>query len=100
VVVLFAPADDVPSDLPPGTDKVVHVVLFAVLTLTGRRAGLGAAALVPSLLAYAVLSEVAQGTLLPGRSADGWDVLADAVGVLLGVVLGRRLRECGRVRGR
>ena len=71
VVVLFAPADDVPSGLPPGTDKVVHAALFALLALTGRRAGVRPRVLVPVLLGYAVLSEVVQGAALPGRSARG-----------------------------
>ena len=39
LVVLFIPASDTPQ-LLPGLDKVVHLVLFAALALSGRWAGL------------------------------------------------------------
>lgn len=69
------------------TDKVVHLVLFAVPTyavgLALRRIGPVALA----FAAHAVLSEVIQQTLLPGRSGDVWDAVLDLVGVLVGVLL-------------
>ena len=89
LVVLFAPAADVPSNIPPGTDKVVHALLFAALAFTARRAGAGGAWLGPALLAYAVGSELVQASSLLGRSASGWDALADAVGVALGLLAAR-----------
>ncbi len=49
LVVLFAPAGDVPS-APPGVDKVIHAVLFLALAATGRWAGLRAGVLVVSLV--------------------------------------------------
>ena len=80
-VVLFAPS---PEGAPtfPSADKVVHAAVFALVTGAGVwrfgrvRAVLAAAA------AYAVGSELAQGLLLPGRQADGVDVLADLAGAL------------------
>ena len=84
LVVLFAPSPDVPGDGVPGLDKVVHVAVFAAVTLTGLRAGLRAPWFVPVVLAHAVLSEVVQAVVLPQRSGDPWDVLADVVGVALG----------------
>ena len=89
--VLFGPvgAGDGPF---PGADKVVHVVLFALLALTTRWwAGATRTALV-LLVAYAVGSEVVQGVLLDARSGDALDVVADLVGVALGWVGARRLR--------
>jgi VanZ family protein len=50
-----------------------------------HRAGLVA------VLAYAVASEVMQSTLLSGRDGDVRDVVADAVGALLGWLLVTRL---------
>lgn len=91
LVVLFAPADDVPGGLPPGTDKVVHTALFAALAWSGLRAVAGPGAVLAALTAYAVLSEVVQGLL--GRSRSGTDVLADLVGLALGWLLWRRTRE-------
>ena len=76
----------------PGADKLVHAGLFALLAATavwrfGRRP-----AVVVGLVAYAVLSEVAQGLLLADRSGDPLDVVADLVGTAAGWLLGRRLR--------
>ena len=94
LAVLFAPASDVPS-APPGVDKVVHVVLFAALALSGRWAGLGVGVLVVLLLGYAVASELIQGFTPLARSASPADVLADATGIVVGLLawvpIGRRL---------
>jgi VanZ family protein len=82
--VLFAPAQDVPS-APHGIDKLVHGSLFAALALSGRWAGVGRAVLAPALVLYAAGSEVIQGLI--GRDAAIGDLLADVVGVLLGLLL-------------
>ena len=88
--VLLAPDDGTPSVLPD-LDKLVHFLLFAALALTGRRAGLPLLPLVGGLLLYAVGSELLQGTELLGRSRSGWDALADAVGIAVGVLVAERL---------
>ncbi|MFP5072897.1 VanZ family protein [Pseudonocardia nantongensis] len=84
LVVLFLPASGVPSS-PPGTDKVVHLLLFAVLAVTARTAGWRAAPVLAGLLGYAALSEVLQALLPLGRSGDVLDGLVDVAGALLGV---------------
>ena len=84
--VLFAPASDVPS-APPGVDKVVHLVVFAALALSGRWAGIGGTALAVGLLLYAVVSELIQALPALGRSASTADLAADAAGVLLGLLV-------------
>jgi hypothetical protein len=86
LAVLFAPASDVPS-AAAGVDKVVHLALFAALALTGRWAGAGARPLAVLLLGYAAVSEVVQGLSALDRSMSLADWVADAVGVLLGLVL-------------
>ncbi len=53
---------------------------------------------VVAVLAYAVVSEVVQGVLLSTRSGDPYDVVADALGALLGWLLAGRLRWAGRER--
>ncbi|EKE87601.1 VanZ family protein [Idiomarina xiamenensis] len=73
-----------PSAAPaiPHFDKLVHVSLFFILA-----ACLHYAFALPHwlafllLLGYGVVIELVQG-LTPSRSADGWDVLADAAGAL------------------
>jgi len=86
LAVLLAPASDVPS-APPGVDKLVHVLLFLVLALTGRWAGIGQTLLGGSLIGYAAVSELVQGLTPLERSASVGDWLADVVGVLAGLGL-------------
>jgi len=86
LVALYWPRVDVQGPVT-WTDKVVHVLLFAAPTLAGLLAGLRAAYLAPLLAAHAPVSELVQHHLLPNRSGDPWDVLADLGGVVLGVTL-------------
>ena len=86
MAVLFAPASDVPS-APPGVDKVVHGLLFLALALTGRWAGIGRSPLGAALVGYAVVSELVQGLTSLERSASVGDLLADVVGVLVGLAI-------------
>lgn len=73
-------------------DKVEHCAAFAVLMLMGRagwptraiRLGIG-------LIGYGVLIEVAQHTLTTNRIGDPLDVLADSVGVAIGLLLVRQV---------
>ena len=68
----------------PHVDKVAHVLVFAAVAWTGLRARVPARALLPLLAGHAILSEVAQATVLPRRSGDLPDVVADLVGILVG----------------
>lgn len=86
LAVLFAPASDVPT-APAGVDKLVHVGLFAALALSGRWAGMTTRVLAPLLIGYAAVSEVLQGVAVVDRTVSFADWVADAVGVLLGLVL-------------
>jgi hypothetical protein len=86
LAVLFAPASDVPS-APAGVDKVVHVLLFAVLAVSGRWAGARRGVLAGLLLLYAAVSELLQSLPVLNRSTSAADLLADAVGVLVGILL-------------
>lgn len=89
VYVLFAPRPGGPEG-PPGADKAVHLLLFLLLALTSRARFGPRPGVLALLLAYAALSEVAQAVLLPARSGDLPDVVADAAGVGLGWLLARR----------
>lgn len=85
LVLLFWPRAPGTAGIPH-LDKAVHLVSFAFVTWSGARAGLVLRALVAVLAVHAVTSELIQHTLLPGRSGDPGDVLADLAGVA-GVVL-------------
>lgn len=88
LVVLYVP--DPPSDIPapPGSDKLVHFAVFAAPALLGTLAGLRPLWLGAALAAHAVLSELVQHLLLPGRSGDAWDAVADLAGVAVGLAVG------------
>ena len=78
------------------SDKVVHVLLFSLPTAAGLLAGLRPAYLLVPLALHAPLSEAVQHLVLPNRSGDPWDAVADLSGVVVGVTLavvgGARLR--------
>ena len=89
VIVLFTPASGVPT-APPGTDKVVHFLLFALLMGTGRFARLPAGPLAATLIGYAAVSEVLQWLITPlNRGGDLLDALVDVAGVGFAALLAR-----------
>jgi len=72
------------------TDKVVHALLFAMvaaLTARGWRDSFGVMAVVLYMLTLGVVSELIQ-FLVPGRSADILDVVADLAGSVIGIAYG------------
>jgi len=72
----------------PHVDKVVHAALFALPAATGVLAGMPPWVLGVVLAGHAPVSELIQRAFLPGRFGDPLDVLADLVGVGLGLVVG------------
>lgn len=87
---LMVPGEGEPT-FPPGTDKVVHAALFAVpvfLALWLRRPWV-----VLLLVAHALVAEPLQGLLTTTRSPEVLDLVANLVGVLLGVVAARALPQ-------
>jgi VanZ family protein len=78
------------------TDKVVHLLVFAVPTYAVGRA-LGSVRVAVLIFAiHAPVSELVQHFLLPGRTGDVWDAVLDLVGVALGaaaLVVGARPRR-------
>lgn len=98
VVVLYAPSS--PAESPfAGSDKVVHVLVFLVPVVLALFAGVPPRLAAGVFAAHAVGSEVLQHALLPGRSGEPLDVVADLVGVGLGVLLWRRGRRAVGRRG-
>jgi VanZ family protein len=66
------------------TDKVVHALVFAVPTYAVGRALGSVRTVVLAFALHAPVSELVQHFLLPGRSGDPWDAVADLAGVALG----------------
>ncbi len=80
-VAVFMPN---PPSVPafPNEDKLVHVLLFGVPAFLGLLGGWRARVFVPLLLAYAVATEIIQGTLESAtRSGSLGDLAADTVGI-------------------
>lgn len=81
---------------PPGADKLVHALLFGALAVTTRWRFGPALTGLALVAAYAVLSELVQGALLPSRSGDAYDVVADGLGAIAGwVAVGRTSPRVG-----
>ena len=74
-----------------GVDKLLHVFVFIFVGLSAKwplnHAFWSAAALG---VTFGVADELHQ-YFVPGRHCDGWDILADGIGVLLGCALGNFL---------
>lgn len=88
-ITWLALVPDPPQGVSTGWDKTNHLLAFAALAFTGVwaqwRQPRQWLVLVLVLLGYGCGIEVAQG-FLPPRSADASDVLADGLGIALGLL--------------
>lgn len=85
-LVALLPSPDVPA-IVEGQDKVGHFAVFLILTLLGLLAWpKHAFAVCASMLLYGVAIEVAQ-SFTTYRQGDPWDWAADALGVVLALLL-------------
>lgn len=91
LVVLYSPSGPGGPSVP-GLDKVAHAFVFAAVGFTAVRQNWRPTPVLVVLLAHAGLSELVQHFFLAQRTGDPWDVLADAVGAVLAVLLGARTR--------
>ncbi len=86
VAVLYWPRVTVEGPVS-WTDKVVHLLVFGVPVTAGLLSRLPAAYVVVPFAVHAPVSELVQNWLLPGRSGDVGDALADLAGVVIGVAV-------------
>jgi VanZ family protein len=87
LVVLYSPDGGGPPPFAQA-DKVVHLLVFLVPAALAVVAGFRRRVVVAVFAAQAVLSEGVQAVLLPHRSGDVLDAVADLTGVALGVLVG------------
>jgi len=92
----FKPSTGSNEGLP--WDKANHALAFLVLTVVVARGwpGLSAWRLGLMMLAAGAAIEVIQAIPLIGRDADGWDVVADMTGFVLGWLTTIGLRRLDR----
>lgn len=97
MIAILAPGDDVPSVGIPNLDKVVHFGMFACITAcfvweyyraNNKLAKTYLTALY--FIIFAAVTEVMQ-YFVPGRSCDIKDLIADALGIVIAVVLINKL---------
>lgn len=96
LIVSLIPTPDVVPGPPLGFDKLAHFVLYAVFAFLIHRAMKQNAHLKHSPSAAGALSAVAAAlyglgmeglqAMLPYRSAETWDAVANALGALIGGV--------------
>lgn len=90
MVALYSPSSGEPLfPTPPHTDKVFHAASFAVVTACVLLARLPLRVVVIAMLAHAVLSELIQWRFIESRSGDLVDLLADTVGIAVGILVAR-----------
>lgn len=86
LVLCVLPSQDLP-DTGAG-DRFEHTAAWFVLTITGYLLAPQRRLAIPAFaLAYGVLIEVLQGSVVTGRHGDVGDFLADALGVGLAVLV-------------
>ncbi len=96
LVVVYSPSGGGAAPFPH-FDKLVHAGVFALPVLLGLLARVPLLPVVALMAAHAPVSELVQATLLPERAGDPWDVVADLVGVGLGVLAATLVRRRGAV---
>ncbi len=82
-------------------DKIVHLAMFTPLAFLlardqNRKSGNIKTALWVSLIfgiIYAILTELLQFFVIPGRNGNIYDAIADIIGVLLGIFLFYRITK-------
>lgn len=83
----------------PHSDKVIHVCLFAMLTLAGYLAYVNYCKwLYTNLIIYGAITEIMQQMFTATRFASVYDWLADVIGVLLAVFVIRIITNISRTK--
>ncbi|WAC66830.1 VanZ family protein [Agrococcus sp. SL85] len=100
LVVLYLPSPPSTGAGVPHLDKLVHAAVFAAPALAAVLAGIRPRFVLLVLGAHALGSEVLQHLVLPERSGDPWDAVADLAGLVLGLWAGVRAAGAGGRAGR
>jgi VanZ family protein len=99
--LLLFPTTNIPKVEVPYIDKLGHVTLFAILIIiwlffvlskTGwdRLISLW---VVLIIFFYGIIIEALQGMFFESRTADGWDIIANSAGILLGWLIFQKIKK-------
>ena len=86
-VVMALSAWPIPRSIPTGNDKINHLAAFIIFSFLISRAftGIRPGWILTWGIAYGGLIEVVQ-LFIPGRSSELMDLVADVIGLLVGII--------------
>ena len=94
IIAVLIPGSDLPDVDIGGYDKLIHMGMFAVWAVAVRHdfstRALSAIAVVVAGLLFSALTELLQ-LLVEGRSFDAYDMAADTLGLLVGLLIAKPL---------
>ena len=102
IIAVLIPGSNLPDVGLGGLDKIVHIGMFATWAVAVRNdfynQRLKFFSLFLAGLVFSFLTEVLQ-LLVEGRTFDVYDMLADAIGLLIGLMMsGQILRLVGKMK--
>lgn len=90
VIAVLIPGKDLPDVNIGGYDKLIHMIMFAAWAVAvrydSRRRPLNFMIVLLTGIAFSALTEVLQ-LLVEGRSFDLYDMAADALGLVVGLLV-------------
>jgi VanZ family protein len=99
--LLLFPTTNIPEFEVPAIDKLGHVTLFAILVIIwllfvlSKTKGGKLTSIWVVLIAsfYGIIIEASQGLFFESRTADGWDIIANSAGILLGWLIFQKIKK-------
>ena len=100
-VLLLFPATAAPKIDLPSFDKIGHLMVFTLLVilwglfLYTKRAisKFKIYKVLVGAFIYGIVIEALQGLFIASRTADGWDLLANSIGILLGGIIFNQIKK-------
>ena len=100
ITTLFLlPAKEVPEMRIPFVDKIVHFAIFSVLTFIwlwfceSKKLVKYTVWVLLLVLTYGIIIEALQELFFETRTADVWDVLANSIGILIGLAVFKKMEK-------
>lgn len=94
IIAVLIPGRNLPDVSIGGYDKLIHLIMFAVWAVAVRydfrTKPVGNIAIILAGLLFSCLTEVLQ-ILVEGRSFDIYDMAADTIGVVVGLLISKPL---------
>ncbi|WP_025761732.1 VanZ family protein [Dyadobacter tibetensis] len=91
-VICNWPAQNIPQSSFPGTDKIIHIGFFLIWTILWLIArGIPAKHIIWIGTLFGLAIEITQWILPFNRSFDWLDLLADSTGIILGILIYRKI---------